>query len=249
MVIPWGIAPGLRDEHVATEVADGVYWFSANIVNWYLLEDTQGVTIVDAGLPDHWELLMDGLERLGYELSDVEALLITHADPDHIGMAERLRENGVPVWVHQDDYEAALNGGAELPRRTFVHLWRPSLIRFLRAQMQGGVAATRAVSTANTFTGDEELAVPGRPSVIHVPGHTPGHCAFWLADRKVLLAGDALATVDPLRGIECEPAPFRLANSDGEQARTSVRQLASLGELTLLTGHGKPWNGDLDGTL
>lgn len=246
MVIPWGLEPGLRNEHAAMPVADGVYRFGANVVNWYLLEGEDGLTVVDAGLPDHWELLADGLDSLGYGVDDVEALVLTHADPDHLGFAERLRGHGVPVWVHEADHDAALAGGADLPLRTLLHLWRPPLLRFLRAQMRAGVGETRPVAEARTFTGGEELPVPGQPTVVHLPGHTEGECAFWLPDRAVLLAGDALVTMDPLRGRTCPPSAPRLANTDDELAYATVRRLTGYGELTVLPGHGEPWTGKLD---
>lgn len=249
MVVPWGIEPALKEEHAGTEVTDGVYWFGANTVNWYLLAGEDGVTIVDAGLPDHWELLQDGLDTIGYELSDIEALLLTHADPDHLGMAERLRENGVPVWVHEDDHDDALAGGADFPLRDLRHFWRPSVIRFMRAQMQAGVASVRGIEAARTFEDDQQLNVPGRPTTVHLPGHTTGHCAFWVPDREVLFIGDALATMDPLWGTECEPAPIRIGNTDDDQVMESVQSLTTFQDVTVLPGHGKPWGGHLGDAL
>ena len=40
--------------------------------------------------------------------------------------------------------------------------------------------------------------VPGMPGWrwIHTPGHTPGHVCLFRPEGRVLLAGDALATVD-----------------------------------------------------
>jgi glyoxylase-like metal-dependent hydrolase (beta-lactamase superfamily II) len=42
--------------------------------------------------------------------------------------------------------------------------------------------------------------VPGRPRVLHTPGHTGGHCAFVLEERGALIAGDLLCTLNPLVG-------------------------------------------------
>lgn len=239
------IQESLAAEHAGAEVVDGVYRFSANYVNWYLLEGTDGLTVVDAGLPGHWNLFREGLDDLGYEVDDVDALVLTHADPDHMGCAERLREAGVPVRVHEADHAAALEGGEDLPLRTLWHLWRPPLLQFVRSTATAGSGSVPALSAAHTFADGDRLPVPGRPEVRHLPGHTPGHCALWLPDRKVLFAGDALATMDLLRGRECEPSVVALANTDGEQARASVRELRRFEEVVLLPGHGHPWEGHL----
>ena len=58
MRIPWNIEPRLWEEHAATEVADGVYRICSNMTNMYLIEDDDGLTLVDAGLPAQMELLV-----------------------------------------------------------------------------------------------------------------------------------------------------------------------------------------------
>ena len=55
------------------------------------------------------------------------------------------------------------------------------------------------IGEVTTFV-DGDLDVPGRPRVIPTPGHSPGHVAFHLPDRGVLIAGDALCTYNPLTG-------------------------------------------------
>ena len=60
------------------------------------------------------------------------------------------------------------------------------------------------------------LPVPGSPTVVLSPGHTLGHCALHLPDRDVLLAGDALVTLDPYTGPH-GPAAGR-PRGDGRRA-------------------------------
>lgn len=109
---------------------------------------------------------------------------------------------------------------------------------------------SRAATDAASRQGiSADMNVPGRPTTIHLPGHTTGHCAFWVPNREVLFVGDALATMDPLRGTECEPAPIRIGNTDHDQVMESVRDLTELKDVTLLPGHGKPWEGHLGEAL
>jgi glyoxylase-like metal-dependent hydrolase (beta-lactamase superfamily II) len=88
-------------------------------VNWYLLEDDDGVTIVDTGLPRHWSLLPKALGRLGRSLAGVRAVVLTHGHYDHVGFAERARcELGVPVYAPrgEDIYRHPLRFPVERPR-------------------------------------------------------------------------------------------------------------------------------------
>jgi len=245
---PWNIESRLREEQVGTEVADGVYQLCSTMTNMYLIEGDGGLTLVDAGLPSHMELLKSGLERIGADIADIEAVILTHLDPDHIGLAEPLRKEGIPVWVPEDGYETALEGIGKPPLRTFLHFWRPAFVRLVRAWMQDGMGDEEPLTEANTFTEGQVLDIPGRPEVIYTPGHREVHCSFWLPDSRILFGGDALLTFDIMSGKAVNPEPVRggnFFNFDAGQQQDSARKLATLGQVTLLPGHIDPWEGDL----
>src|SRR4051794_36234648 len=86
-------------------VAAGIHRIEDAYTNWYLVEDDGALTIVDAGVPTSWGSLHDALQRLGRTRADVRALVLTHAHFDHVGFAERARQElGIPVYVHENDY-------------------------------------------------------------------------------------------------------------------------------------------------
>src|SRR5215218_9042276 len=81
-----------------------------SIVNWYLVADADGVTVVDAAFPAYGSQLCEGLRELGRSQSDVRAVVLTHAHADHVGFAEQLRRKlDIPVYVHRKDAELARN--------------------------------------------------------------------------------------------------------------------------------------------
>jgi glyoxylase-like metal-dependent hydrolase (beta-lactamase superfamily II) len=228
------------------EVAPGVYRFGTDQINWYVVRDGDRLAVVDAGLPAHWEQ-MDHLDDLGCTIDDVDALVLTHGHADHIGFAERLRQEGVPVWAHDDDRGRFASGGGSPPRDLLVNLWRPAVARyFLRVFRQGATSIT-PIETFHELVDGETLDVPGSPRVLSLPGHSPGHCALVLEERGVVLIGDALGTVD-MRTFEPGPPQLLLVNEDRGRALNSLDRLESLeveDEVTLLPGHGDSWHGHL----
>lgn len=229
-----------------TEVAPGVHRLGSRRVNWYLLVGESGLVVVDAGLPAHWEQLVAAVDALGHDLGAVEALLLTHGHPDHLGFAERLRVAGdVPVRIHPADAAMARGEGPGPPMGGLLwNLWRPAVVGLLVELARGGGASIDPVASVEPLDDRAVPEVATGPTVVHLPGHTAGSCAFHLPDRDVLLCGDALATVDLRTGRSRGPQLAPMFTADPERADESLDRLVDLGEVTLLPGHGDPWHGE-----
>lgn len=231
------------------EVAQGIYRFGTHRINWYVLEANDGVTIVDAGLPAHWPQLGDWLDQNGYELDDVAALVLTHADADHVGFAKTLADRGVPVYCHRDDLPLLRGHPHGAPGWFYRNLWRPGFFRYAIEMLRDGITSVEPLADAKPLADGDILPVPGEPRVIVAPGHTPGSCALLVEDRGVLLCGDVLATRNIYTGREGNPQLLGPADEDHDAARASLGQLEGLGSVTLLPGHGNPWRGEIDTAL
>src|SRR5215471_15652024 len=93
------------------EVAKGIRRCSLGVTNWYLVEEGGRAVLVDAGAPKDWSLLVSTLAERGLPLDALDAVLLTHAHPDHTGFAEQARaEAGARVWVHEADVDVAKGG-------------------------------------------------------------------------------------------------------------------------------------------
>ena len=227
------------------EVGQDVYRMSGGVANFYLIEQSGRMTLVDAGTPADWQPLQRALATCGMGLHCLEAVVLTHAHADHTGFAEQARtETGATVWVDQEDADVARgsdpgkNDGGMLR-----YLWRPEFYRTLISLTRRGGAKIVPVVEVSTFKDGERLDVPGTPIVVHTPGHTPGNAALLLDDRRVLLCGDTIVTRNPLtgrRGPQIMPSGF---NRNTAEAIRSLSALAGLKADVLLPGHGDPWTG------
>lgn len=230
---------------VPEPVADRVWRLGNELINFYAVEEDGRLTIVDAGLPGFSDALETDLAAIGFGLTDVEAVVLTHADSDHTGVVPALQAAGARVLVHADA-EAMLRepgpkGGDARPARLLRQLWRPSLWRTLIHMGRRGGTKPPHVEGAQTYGDGDLLDVPGRPRVIPTPGHSPGHSALLLEDRSVLFAGDALCTLNPMtyrRGPQLMPPGF---NTSDAQAEASLAAVADTGADVVLVGHGEPW--------
>lgn len=222
------------------EVVPGVFRLGTTYVGWYAIEDAGAFTFIDTGLPGYWSQMVNFLASRGAALSTVKAVVLTHHHVDHKGNAERLRdEAGVQVLLHQADVGAAM-GKVAPPRWP---LWKPRLLHYFLHCLRYGVMRVPPVVEATSFADGEVLDVPARPRVLHTPGHTPGSAAMSLEASRVLVVGDALATIDLVTGARGPRLLPRFQNDDPELALASLRDIEKLQAEWVLPGHGPPWEG------
>lgn len=228
----------------ATEVADRVHRLAHAHVNCYLIEDDEGVTLVDAGLPSMWGLLTDTLRRLGRGPGDVRALVLTHGHFDHVGFARRARvELGVPVLVHPADDHLAAHPYSYKPQRNrlLYALMHPRSLPVLGRMAMAGALNVRGIEDTEELAVGSALEVPGRPTAMFAPGHTGGHCILHLPERDTVISGDALVTLDPYTGATGPQIVASAATADTARAMESLRPVEATGAATVLPGHGEPW--------
>src|SRR3954452_20164837 len=225
------------------DVAPGVHRIQDCFTNWYLVEDDGGITIVDSGVPSSWDSLQDALRALGRARGDVKALVLTHAHFDHVGFAERARQElGVPVYVHENDVPLThhpLQYAHERPR-SWYFATQVQALPIVASLVRNRAFWPDRIRTVERYS-NGSLPVPGTPRVVYTPGHTLGHCALHFPDRDVVIAGDAVVMLDPYTAQRGPKIVARAATADSERALATLDALAETGATTVLTGHGEPW--------
>ena len=207
-----------------------VWAFDLGMVNAYLVDDGT-VTLIDAGTPGAADDLESGLEAAGYSTDEIDRVLLTHFDLDHVGGLAPL---GIEAPAYMMDPDASmLEGSDRLPftskkgllhRVTGVMLTRPNVAieRVQDGQQIGGFTAH------------------------HTPGHTPGHVLYHHPELEVALLGDLVAEDDGTLGTP----PWPLTHDNG-QNRRSIRELAErdLSFEIACMGHGDPLTSGGDDAL
>jgi glyoxylase-like metal-dependent hydrolase (beta-lactamase superfamily II) len=227
------------------QFALGVHRLGSERVNFYFVEDEGRVTVVDAGVSGYWDQLEPALAQVGRGLDDVAAVVLTHAHSDHTGVAGKLHERGVPVFLHPADHELLKTGKEPWKREgsALSVLRHPGVLGFFLHMARNGALKPPHIDDPQTITHGDELDVPGRPRVIHTPGHTPGHCALHFERHGALFVGDLLCTWHPVLGRlgpQIMPAAFNVSSA---QAIESLGRIEGLSADVVLPGHGEPWTG------
>jgi glyoxylase-like metal-dependent hydrolase (beta-lactamase superfamily II) len=226
------------------DIVPRVHRVGNSFVNWYLVEDDGRLTAVDAGLPGFKGSLASDLSSLGFRPEDVEAVILTHSDADHTGLAGTLHEAGARVLIHSVDDQTLRKprpkSGDGKPLNMVAHMWRPTFWQLAGSMIAHGGGRPKKYEGAETFE-DGVIDVPGRPRVILTPGHTPGHVAFHFEQHGALFVGDALCTKNPLTGSTGPQLMSHGFNESDAQALASLDAIEPIDADVLLPGHGEPW--------
>jgi hydroxyacylglutathione hydrolase len=155
----------------------------------------------------------------------VRAHALTHAHPDHYGSSHAVCEAlGIPLWCGERD-ASVVEGERPAPGQGRL----AKLIA--RQPLPDPHPVERRLRE-----GDEVAGF----AVLDVPGHSPGHVAYWREADRTLICGDVLfnLSLPTLRpGLR---EPYRTVTHDPARNRESARRLAELGPDLVLFGHGPP---------
>jgi glyoxylase-like metal-dependent hydrolase (beta-lactamase superfamily II) len=219
-------------------------------VNAYLLEGSQGLTLVDCGIYDPnlddggYPTLRDAVAATGHRAEEITRLVVTHPHIDHYGMAGRVVElTGPEFWMHSRageeldvyrDPESARRrlramysehgvSDAELDEITSFEDWR--------AYLSGMIEPTHPLEGGERFdSGDRTW------EVVFTPGHSAAHICLWSESHKLLISGDHLLPsvtphIDFRRGVR-DPLGEFLA---------SLEKIEKLEPALVFPGHGRPF--------
>lgn len=198
--------------------------FRCRGVNAYLVDDDGTLTLVDAGTPWDGERMREMLSSSAVSPSDIDRVLLTHFDVDHVGTLATLGlDENVPIHAAEPDASFLL-GDADPPAGNH----KGALQRALRLFVDAPTNEVIRVSD-----GDEV----GGFVAYRTPGHTPGHVVYHHPGHGAAFLGDLVQESDG----ELEPLPWLMCYDvdRNEKSLTDLVERIDSFEAACI-GHGDP---------
>lgn len=234
------------------QVCAGVWRSGSRYVNWYVVDaGPEGLTLVDTGLPGYRGQLDKVLSHLRRRRSDVKAVVLTHGHVDHVGAAAAAAATGATVYLHPADEALAADPRRNRTERSLLpYLAWPATTAFVIHCVRQGALRPPAPPRIRPLSDGVWEQIPGRPGVMHTPGHTDGSVTVEFPNHDVVFVGDLLCTVDPLSGRAGRPQlQTRGSNRNSGQALASLAKLEGVHAGVVLPGHGGPWRDGVEAAI
>lgn len=219
-------------------IGQGVYWvrlpmpLALDHINVWLLEDGDGLALVDTGL--RTEAVLDLWEKLLREPPfdrPLTRVFVTHMHPDHVGMAGWLtRRFGVKLWMSRLEYLTCRTMVADMSREAPPDAleffreagWQDAAIEKYRTRFGAfGQMIYKLPDSFRRLARGQRITIGDSEwQVVIGQGHSPEHACLYCAEKKLLISGDQVlpkissnVSVHPLEP-EANPMAGWLASLD-----------------------------------
>ena len=206
--------------------AEGLYaiWNLAWVGSHHLLVHNQEAVLLDTGLCGEIGTVRYLLKHLNLEPENLKAILLTHGHLDHTGnLAYWVEQYGIPVYGHAAEQDH-VNGNYPYKGINRICGWMESVGQT--------IFRYRPAHITHTIQEGDELPFWGGLHVVHLPGHTAGHCGYYSEKNNLLFSGDLFSSY--YGNINCPP-PF--LNSQPELLKSSLDRVRTLNPSLIVPNH------------
>ncbi len=219
-----------------------------SVFSYFIVDENGQLNLIDSGWDseESWDAFVAALASVGKSLDDVRSLTVTHFHPDHLGMAERIREaTGARVALLEREQET-LHSLADPQSMQRAH--EGDMAEWgVPAELWPALHASQATGASiGSFDADVVLSdgdlldVPGREiRALATPGHTAGELSLHDRAAGILYSGDHLLPNQfPGIGLGGQGPSNPIADY-----LASLDRVADLGDIEVDPGHGYRFSG------
>ncbi len=194
-------------------------------VSFYVLRDAQGLYLIDGGFIGGTNQLLQALDKRGWANERIVGIVVTHGHLDHILNIHRLASI-TGAWVAAPELDRAHYSGSACYHGVAKFT---GLLESLGRPLLG----FKTFSPDRLLHDGDMLEIWQGLKMIHLPGHTAGHCGFYCSTRKLLFAADLFASYEHFSHL-----PPRIFNTNEREMRKSVTRALELDLTGVLPNHG-----------
>ena len=221
---------------------------TAQTVYPVLIKGVNDLVLIDCGYPDSMPKIENEINKLGFSLSRLTKIMITHHDHDHIGALKEIKETFPSVEILCSKEEAPyITGKRKSLRLQQVEDIQDSLPESEKAagiQFHDFIASVQKVNEVSIINTKEILPFCGGIEVIDTKGHMPGHISFYIPQEKTLISGDALVVEN---NKLCMAMPQFVLNL--HDAQNSIKNLQNYDIEKIICYHGGIYDSNVKESL
>ncbi len=205
-----------------------------------LMWDEDNVILVDAGIPGYLLQLKNSMIEAGVSFDRLNKIIVTHQDIDHIGGIKGIlsEKPDVEVLAHEED-KPYIQGEKKIVRLNPQFMERINALPDVERLKILDMFENSSVKVNRTVSDGEVLPYCGGITVIHTPGHTPGHICLYHQMSKTLIVGDAMNIID---GQLMGPNKDMMGNEEAMDAINSLKKFTDYDVVNIITYHGGLFN-------
>lgn len=138
------------------------------------------ITLVDTGIKSSWESIFNYIQDQGRNPSEIELIILSHAHPDHIGSAAKIKEFcDCRIAAHPLEKEWIEDINLQFAARPVPGFFQ---------------LADQSCKVDIQLDDKHSLKLHGQIDVelIHTPGHSPGSMNFGFPSEEILFTADSI---------------------------------------------------------
>ena len=173
----------------------------------YIIEGKEGYYLIDAGVKGCQKKIGEYIHKIGNSRQTINALILTHSHPDHIGAARSIKEGyDSCIYACQGEKDWIEDTGLQYKERPIPNF---------HELVEGPVMVDRIIKDKDILYLEPGIEL----EVINSSGHSRESLSFYYPQKQVLFTGDAIPVIDDVPISENSESCIRTLKRLGSQGQ------------------------------